>query len=162
MARGHQPVSNRRPSPDGLTLRTGVDGPARKQSFGATPRKCRAAGISKCSTDSSLTTFSTTRRSPAARLIRTARDNSTKSSGPRSPTFKPVDLKGRVTSEVFTDLVPGARVVKAFNHLRAQVLAGDLRADGACCSIPATTTQQRPPARRPQVSWYLSAHRDSK
>lgn len=47
-----------------------------------------------------------------------------------APLFKPVDLKGRVSSEVFTDLVPGARVVKAFNHLRAEVLAGDPRADG--------------------------------
>ena len=47
-----------------------------------------------------------------------------------APLFKPVDLKGRVSSEVFADLVPGARVVKAFNHLRAEVLAGDPRADG--------------------------------
>jgi len=44
--------------------------------------------------------------------------------------FKPVDLKGRVSSEVFADLVPGARVVKAFNHLRAEVLAGNPKADG--------------------------------
>jgi predicted dinucleotide-binding enzyme len=35
-----------------------------------------------------------------------------------------------VSSEVFADLVPGARVVKAFNHLRAEVLAGNPRADG--------------------------------
>ena len=47
-----------------------------------------------------------------------------------APLFKPVDLKGRVSSEVFADLVPGARVVKAFNHLRAEVLAGDPRGDG--------------------------------
>ena len=47
-----------------------------------------------------------------------------------APLFKPVDLNGRVSSEVFADLVPGARVVKAFNHLRAEVLAGDPRADG--------------------------------
>ena len=47
-----------------------------------------------------------------------------------APLFKPVDLDGRVSSEVFADLVPGARVVKAFNHLRAEVLAGDPKADG--------------------------------
>lgn len=47
-----------------------------------------------------------------------------------APLFKPVDLGGRVSSEVFTDLVPGARVVKAFNHLRAELLATDPRSDG--------------------------------
>jgi predicted dinucleotide-binding enzyme len=47
-----------------------------------------------------------------------------------APLFKPVDLKGRVSSEVFADLVPEARVVKAFNHLRAEILAGDPRGDG--------------------------------
>jgi len=47
-----------------------------------------------------------------------------------APLFRPVDLKGRVSSEIFADLVPGARVVKAFNHLRAEVLAGDPRAEG--------------------------------
>ncbi|MFL5051978.1 MAG: NADPH-dependent F420 reductase [Xanthobacteraceae bacterium] len=47
-----------------------------------------------------------------------------------APLFKPVDLKGRVSSEVVADLVPGARVVKAFNHLRADELAGDPQADG--------------------------------
>ena len=47
-----------------------------------------------------------------------------------APLFKPVDLKGRVSSEVFADLVPEARVVKAFNHLRAEVLACDPKADG--------------------------------
>jgi 8-hydroxy-5-deazaflavin:NADPH oxidoreductase len=46
-----------------------------------------------------------------------------------APLFKPVDLKGRVSSEVFADLVPEARVVKAFNHLRAEVLASDPKAD---------------------------------
>jgi 8-hydroxy-5-deazaflavin:NADPH oxidoreductase len=47
-----------------------------------------------------------------------------------APLFKPVDLNGRASSEVVADLAPGARVVKAFNHLRAQVLAGDPRSDG--------------------------------
>ena len=47
-----------------------------------------------------------------------------------APLFKPVDLKGRVSSEVFAELVPGARVVKAFNHLRAEVLANNPKADG--------------------------------
>jgi len=47
-----------------------------------------------------------------------------------APLFKPVDLKGRVSSEVFADLMPGARVVKAFNHLRAEILASDPKADG--------------------------------
>ena len=47
-----------------------------------------------------------------------------------APLFKPVDLKGRVSSEVVADLVPHARVVKAFNHLRAEVLSGDPRDHG--------------------------------
>jgi 8-hydroxy-5-deazaflavin:NADPH oxidoreductase len=47
-----------------------------------------------------------------------------------APLFKPVDLNGAASSEVFSDLVPGARVVKAFNHLQAHVLAGDPRAEG--------------------------------
>ena len=47
-----------------------------------------------------------------------------------APLFKPADLGGRVSSAVFADLVPGARVVKAFNHLRAEVLASDPSGDG--------------------------------
>lgn len=47
-----------------------------------------------------------------------------------APLFKPVDLAGRASSAVFADLVRGARVVKAFNHLRAEVLATDPRSDG--------------------------------
>ena len=47
-----------------------------------------------------------------------------------APLFKPVDLKGRGSSEVFADLAPGARVVKAFNHLRAEILASDPQEKG--------------------------------
>jgi len=47
-----------------------------------------------------------------------------------APLFKPADLGDRVSSAVFSDLVPGARVVKAFNHLRAEVLAADPSSDG--------------------------------
>ena len=47
-----------------------------------------------------------------------------------APLFKPADLGGRVSSAVFADLAPGARVVKAFNHLRAEVLAADPRSHG--------------------------------
>jgi 8-hydroxy-5-deazaflavin:NADPH oxidoreductase len=47
-----------------------------------------------------------------------------------APLFKPADLGGRVSSEVFADLVPGARVVKGFNHLRAELLAADPALDG--------------------------------
>ena len=47
-----------------------------------------------------------------------------------APTFQPADLHGRLSTEVFADHVPGARVVKAFNHLPAAVLAEDPRAAG--------------------------------
>ena len=47
-----------------------------------------------------------------------------------APLFKPVDLQGRASSEVFADWVPGARVVKAFNHLPPTLVAGDPRAEG--------------------------------
>lgn len=39
-----------------------------------------------------------------------------------APDFKPFDLAGRASSEVVAGLVPGARVVKAFNHLQAALL----------------------------------------
>jgi predicted dinucleotide-binding enzyme len=47
-----------------------------------------------------------------------------------APLFKPVNLGARSSSEVFADLVPGARVVKAFNHLQPQLVAGDPTRDG--------------------------------
>lgn len=47
-----------------------------------------------------------------------------------APLFRPVDLGGRSSSEVFADLVPGARVVKAFNHLQPQLLVADPQAEG--------------------------------
>jgi 8-hydroxy-5-deazaflavin:NADPH oxidoreductase len=47
-----------------------------------------------------------------------------------APLFKPVDLNGLASSAVFTGLVPRARVVKAFNHLQAHLLATDPRAEG--------------------------------
>ena len=46
------------------------------------------------------------------------------------PTFVPIDLNGRLSTEVFADYAPGARVVKAFNHLPAQLLAEDPDAAG--------------------------------
>jgi predicted dinucleotide-binding enzyme len=42
-----------------------------------------------------------------------------------APLFKPAELHGRASSEVFVGLVPGARVVKAFNHLKPEWLAAD-------------------------------------
>lgn len=46
------------------------------------------------------------------------------------PLFKPAELAGRASSAVFSDLVPGARGVKAFNHLQPHLLAGDPGAEG--------------------------------
>ncbi|BCG03673.1 NADP oxidoreductase (plasmid) [Paraburkholderia sp. PGU19] len=47
-----------------------------------------------------------------------------------APLFKPIDLNGRLSSDVFADLVPGARVVKAFNHLQARLVAHDPASEG--------------------------------
>jgi predicted dinucleotide-binding enzyme len=46
------------------------------------------------------------------------------------PNFKPVNLHGRTSSEAFATYVPGARVVKALNHILPHLLAGDPRAEG--------------------------------
>lgn len=47
-----------------------------------------------------------------------------------APLFKPFDLGGRASSEVFADMVPGARVVKAFNHLQPHLVSGDPTSEG--------------------------------
>jgi len=46
------------------------------------------------------------------------------------PDLKPVDIGGRASNEVVAGLAPGARVVKAFNHLVASVVGGGPRVDG--------------------------------
>lgn len=47
-----------------------------------------------------------------------------------APSFRAVDLGGRASSSVVAGLLPGARVVKAFNHLVAALLASDPQAEG--------------------------------
>ncbi|WP_373426854.1 NADPH-dependent F420 reductase [Neorhizobium galegae] len=47
-----------------------------------------------------------------------------------APLYRPADLGGRTSTEIFTALVPGARVVKAFNHLTPKQLSGDPRSEG--------------------------------
>jgi len=47
-----------------------------------------------------------------------------------APDFVPFDLHGRASSEVVAELLPGAKVVKAFNHLPPALLAGDPGAEG--------------------------------
>lgn len=46
------------------------------------------------------------------------------------PSYQAVDLGGLASSEAVAALVPGARVVKAFNHLPAAVLGTNPQADG--------------------------------
>jgi predicted dinucleotide-binding enzyme len=46
------------------------------------------------------------------------------------PSFRPVELGGLTSSEAFAQMVPGARVVKAFNHMLPHLLAGDPSAEG--------------------------------
>lgn len=41
------------------------------------------------------------------------------------PAFTPRDLKGRLSTQIVADAVPGARVVKAFNTLFAALLGAD-------------------------------------
>ena len=44
--------------------------------------------------------------------------------------FSPRDLKGRLSTQIVADAVPGARVVKAFNTLAATILGADPVAHG--------------------------------
>lgn len=46
------------------------------------------------------------------------------------PEFRMPDLQGSFSSEVVAGLVPGARLVKAFNHLPAQYVSADPHAEG--------------------------------
>ncbi|CDY75187.1 FIG00487687: hypothetical protein [Caballeronia glathei] len=47
-----------------------------------------------------------------------------------APAFEAIDLGGRASSAVVADMAPGARVVKAFNHLRPGLISGDPQAQG--------------------------------
>ena len=62
----------------------------------------------------------------ATNAVRFLEPNSPEANDPSNPLaafgIKTVDLGGRHSSQVFSEFVPGARVVKAFNHLEAQAL----------------------------------------
>jgi predicted dinucleotide-binding enzyme len=47
-----------------------------------------------------------------------------------APAFRAADLGGRASSSVIAGLLPGARVVKAFNHLVAALLQADPQSEG--------------------------------
>jgi predicted dinucleotide-binding enzyme len=46
------------------------------------------------------------------------------------PSYQPVDLGGRASTYAVAQWAPGARVVKAFNHLIANALEADPKTDG--------------------------------
>jgi predicted dinucleotide-binding enzyme len=47
-----------------------------------------------------------------------------------APLFRPAELHGKASSTVVQDLLPGAHVIKAFNHLQASLLARAPADDG--------------------------------
>lgn len=57
------------------------------------------------------------------------------------PDFKVADLDGRTSSEVVAELVPGARLVKAFNTLTPAVLGSDPHFCRTAGDLPLETTR---------------------